>query len=400
MLISIPKDVKYIIDTFYNNGYEAFMVGGCIRDILLNKTPMDYDIATSAPPEITEKLFKKTIPTGIEHGTITVLIDKNPYEVTTYRIEGKYSDNRKPDSVTFISDIKEDLARRDFTINAFAYNDREELLDYFSGNTDLNNKLIKCVGNPDKRFKEDALKMLRAVRFSAQLNFNIDEETFSAIKSNSPSIKNISKERIKVELSKTLLSNNAFSGLMKLSDSNLLKEILPYNLNINKSLDKVNLDLSSRLSFMFLNLESSLIETIMRELTFDKATMNKVIALTSSFEDIQFINSKADCKRLIIKVGKDNIFHLINLYESITSTSISNIASLVQEILDSNEVLYIRDLSIKGNDLIKELGIAPGKILGELLNHLLNEVIDETVDNNYNSLITSAKSYIQNSLES
>ena len=126
MLISIPKDVKYIIDTFYNNGYEAFMVGGCIRDILLNKTPMDYDIATSAPPEITEKLFKKTIPTGIEHGTITVLIDKNPYEVTTYRTEGKYSDNRKPDSVTFISDIKEDLARRDFTINAFAYNDREE----------------------------------------------------------------------------------------------------------------------------------------------------------------------------------------------------------------------------------------------------------------------------------
>ena len=394
MLISIPKDVKYIIDTFYNNGYEAFMVGGCIRDILLNKTPMDYDIATSAPPEITEKLFKKTIPTGIEHGTITVLIDKNPYEVTTYRTEGTYSDNRKPDNVTFISDIKEDLARRDFTINAFAYNDREGLLDYFSGNTDLNNKLIKCVGDPDRRFKEDALRMLRAVRFSAQLNFNIDEETFLAIKSNSSSIQNISKERIRVELSKTLLSNNAFSGMIKLKESNLLKEILPYDLNLNNSIDKVNQNLSSRLSFIFLNLESSLIENIMRDLTFDKNTMNKVIALTSSFEYVKSVKSKADCKRLIIKVGTDNIFNLINIYESITSQSVIEITNLVQEILDSNEVLYIKDLSIKGNDLIKELGITPGKILGELLNHLLNEVIDETVDNNYNSLITCAKNYI------
>lgn len=400
MLISIPKDVKYIIDTFYNNGYEAFMVGGCIRDILLNKTPMDYDIATSAPPEITEKLFKKTIPTGIEHGTITVLIDKNPYEVTTYRTEGTYSDNRKPDNVTFISDIKEDLARRDFTINAFAYNDREGLLDYFSGNTDLNNKLIKCVGDPDRRFKEDALRMLRAVRFSAQLNFNIDEETFLAIKSNSSSIQNISKERIRVELSKTLLSNNAFSGMIKLKESNLLKEILPYDLNLNNSIDKVNQNLSSRLSFIFLNLESSLIENIMRDLTFDKNTMNKVIALTSSFEYVKSVKSKADCKRLIIKVGTDNIFNLINIYESITSQSVIEITNLVQEILDSNEVLYIKDLSIKGNDLIKELGITPGKILGELLNHLLNEVIDETVDNNYNSLITCAKNYIHNSLES
>ena len=400
MLISIPKDVKYIIDTFYNNGYEAFMVGGCIRDILLNRTPMDYDIATSAPPEITEKLFKKTIPTGIEHGTITVLIDKNPYEVTTYRTEGTYSDNRKPDSVTFISDIKEDLARRDFTINAFAYNDRKGLLDYFSGNTDLNRKLIKCVGNPDKRFKEDALRMLRAIRFSAQLNFNIDEKTFAAIKVNSSSIQNISKERIRVELSKTLLSNNAFSGMIKLEESKLLKEILPYNLNLDNSIDKVNPNISSRLAFIFLNLEPSLVESIMRDLTFDKNTMNKVISLTSSFKDIKSPDSKADCKRLIIKVGKDNIFDLINIYESINSKSVPDITNLVKEILDSNEVLYIKDLAIKGNDLIKELDITPGKILGELLNHLLNEVINETIDNDYASLITCAKNYIQNSLES
>ncbi|MBE6046897.1 MAG: CCA tRNA nucleotidyltransferase [Clostridium sp.] len=396
MLITIPKDVKYIIDTFYNNGYEAFMVGGCIRDSLLKKVPMDYDIATSAPPEITQKLFKKSIPTGIEHGTITVLINKNSYEVTTYRVEGKYSNNRKPDSVTFISNIKDDLARRDFTINAFAYNDRKGLLDYFSGNTDLNNKIIKCVGNPDKRFKEDSLRMLRAIRFSAQLNFNIDETTFSAIKSNSKSIQNISNERIRVELSKILLSNNAFSGLLKLENANLLKEILPYNLNINKAIDKLEKDLASRFAFIFLKLDCSLIETIMRNLTFDKNTINKVIHLTTAFENIKSIVSKSDCKRLIIKVGNDNIFSLINLYETVTSTHISNINSLVKDIFKNKDALYIKDLSITGNDLISELNINPGKLLGELLNHLLNQVIDEKISNDYNCLIKSAKQYIKN----
>lgn len=395
MLITIPKDVKYIIDTFYNNGYEAFMVGGCIRDSLLKKVPMDYDIATSAPPEITQKLFKKSIPTGIEHGTITVLINKNSYEVTTYRVEGKYSNNRKPDSVTFISNIKDDLARRDFTINAFAYNDRKGLLDYFSGNTDLNNKIIKCVGNPDKRFKEDSLRMLRAIRFSAQLNFNIDETTFSAIKSNSKSIQNISNERIRVELSKMLLSNNAFSGLLKLENANLLKEILPYNLNINKAIDKLEKDLASRFAFIFLKLDCSLIETIMRNLTFDKNTINKVIHLTTAFENIKSIVSKSDCKRLIIKVGNDNIFSLINLYETVTSSNISNINSLVKDIFKNKDALYIKDLSITGNDLISELNINPGKLLGELLNHLLNQVIDEKISNDYNCLIKSAKQYIK-----
>ena len=177
----------------------------------------------------------------------------------------------------------------------------------------------------------------------------------------------------------------------------MLKEILPYNLNLDDSIDKVNQNLSSRLAFIFLNLEPSLIESLMRDLTFDKNTMNKVIALTSAFEDIKLVKSKTDCKRLIIKAGKDNIFDLINIYESITSKSVTDITNLVKEILDFNEVLYIKDLAIKGNDLIKELHIAPGKILGELLNHLLNEVINETVDNKYDSLIKCAKNYIHNS---
>ena len=213
MNFNIPSNVQLIIDTFYKNGYEAFMVGGCIRDLLLNKIPTDYDIATSAPPDITQKLFLKTIPTGIKHGTITVIINEIPYEITTYRTEGKYVDNRHPNEVNFVTNIKDDLSRRDFTINAFAYNYNVGLLDYFNGLNDLNSKLIKCVGDPNTRFNEDALRILRAIRFSAQLDFNIDKKTYSSIKNNYKLINNISKERIRNELEKILLCSNPIKGL-------------------------------------------------------------------------------------------------------------------------------------------------------------------------------------------
>ena len=166
MLINIPNNVQFIIDTFYKNNYEAFMVGGCVRDCLLGLTPKDYDITTSALPNITESLFEKTIPTGIKHGTITVVLDNENLEVTTYRTEGNYLDNRHPESVEFVSNIKEDLSRRDFTVNALAYNNKEGLIDYFNGIDDIKNKTIKAVGDPNKRFQEDALRMLRAIRFS------------------------------------------------------------------------------------------------------------------------------------------------------------------------------------------------------------------------------------------
>ena len=172
------------------------MVGGCVRDCILGKEPKDYDVTTSATPNITENLFNKTIPTGIQHGTVTVVIDNENLEVTTYRTEGQYLDNRRPESVNFVSDIKEDLSRRDFTMNALAFNDREGLIDYFNGLDDIKNKIIRAVGEPSKRFQEDALRMLRAIRFSCQLGFEIEESTYIAIKDNYKLIKNISIERI------------------------------------------------------------------------------------------------------------------------------------------------------------------------------------------------------------
>ena len=170
----VPRDVKFIIEKIESLGYEAWCVGGAVRDTLLEKTPEDYDIATSMPPELIQNCFEKTVPTGIKHGTVTVIIGNKPYEVTRFRIDGEYLDHRKPESVEFTNDFALDLSRRDFTINAIGYNESQGIMDPFGGENDLKNKIIRTVGNPEKRFKEDALRILRAVRFSAVLGFEIE----------------------------------------------------------------------------------------------------------------------------------------------------------------------------------------------------------------------------------
>ena len=206
MQIILPKNVNKIIHVLEENGFEAYAVGGCIRDSLLGRTPNDWDITTSALPEQVKALFKKTIDTGIQHGTVTILLDKEGYEVTTYRLDGEYEDSRHPKEVTFTALLSEDLKRRDFTINAMAYNEKEGLVDLFGGQKDMEEKVIRCVGDPLERFTEDALRILRAIRFAAQLGFSIAGETYGAIREIAPNLKNVSKERIQVELTKMLTS--------------------------------------------------------------------------------------------------------------------------------------------------------------------------------------------------
>ncbi len=208
MEIILPGDVSYIINKLEEAGYEAYAVGGCIRDTLLGRKPLDWDITTSAKPSFVKSCFKRTVDTGIKHGTVTVMISDTGYEVTTYRIDGEYEDGRHPGSVEFTSNLHLDLARRDFTVNAMAYNNKNGLIDIFGGFKDLKDKIIRCVGNPGDRFSEDALRMLRAVRFSGQLGFQIEENTRQAIKDNASSLKKISAERIRTELSKLLVSKN------------------------------------------------------------------------------------------------------------------------------------------------------------------------------------------------
>lgn len=445
MNITIPDNVKYIIDEFYKNNYEAFMVGGCIRDALLCKTPKDYDIATSAKPEITEKLFKRTIPTGIKHGTVTVLIDNEPYEVTTYRTEGEYKDNRRPDEVYFVSDIKEDLSRRDFTINAFAYNAREGLKDFFGGLDDLNNGLIRSVGDANKRFNEDALRMLRAIRFSTQLNFDIEENTLNSIKYNKDLIKNISAERIRDELCKILISNNVRKGLKLLEKCGLLQIIIPeivpsigfdqkniYHFEdvfnhtlsvIEKSPEDLTIRLAALLHdigkpdvffiddkgngrFFGHNTKSEKIaRDILNRLRFDNKTIKAVCILVREHMNVLENPTDIAIKRLINRVSIQNIYLLFELQKAdikslkLYEDPLKKLNVMIEKanfIINSKEPLSTKDLAINGGILVKELDLKPGKIIGETLDYLLQLVLKDSSLNTKAILLEESKTFIKN----
>ena len=226
MKIRVPKNVENIIGTLESHGYEAYAVGGCVRDTMLGREPQDWDITTSARPQEVKALFRRTIDTGIEHGTVTVMIGGEGYEVTTYRIDGKYSDSRHPESVTFTPELREDLRRRDFTINAMAYNDRAGVQDLFCGQEDLDAHVVRAVGEPEERFREDALRIMRCVRFAAQLGFEIDPATYAAAEKLSGTLDNISRERIREELLKILVSDHP-DYVTLLQDIGALKTVFP-----------------------------------------------------------------------------------------------------------------------------------------------------------------------------
>lgn len=447
MNIYIPNEVKFIIDNFYKNNFEAFMVGGCVRDSILNNSPKDYDITTSAKPEDTLSLFEKTIPTGIKHGTVTVLINNNSYEVTTYRTEGNYLDNRRPSSVNFVSDIRDDLSRRDFTINALAYNKSAGLVDYFNGISDIKNSIIRCVGDADKRFKEDALRMLRAVRFSCQLNFDIEEETYNAILNNHKLIGNISFERIRDELCKILISDNPSKGLILLKDTGLLGIILPeinnlvnftpkcnnHNNNVFKHtlnvIDNTHNNLLLRLSallhdvgklntlthnengfyyFPNHNIEGSLMtRKILSKLRFDNNTINIVCKLIEHHLvlNANYLPTKFEVKKLLNTIGKEYIYLLFDLQRAdinsldnpkIFLAKVDYIDNLVSEILSNNEPLKIKDLNISGETLIKSFNLKPGKLIGDILNFLLDKVLENPDLNTRESLLKLSNDFISN----
>lgn len=443
MVIFYPKDVQYVIDTLTKNNYEAFLVGGCVRDILLDTKPKDYDITTNALPEQVMSLFSKTIPTGLKHGTVTVLINDTSYEVTTYRIDGDYKDNRRPEDVQFVSSLKDDLSRRDFTINALAYNNKDGLQDFFNGTEDLSSRLIKAVGDADKRFNEDSLRMLRAIRFSCQLNFNIELKTLKAIEKNSSLILNISSERIRDELCKILTSSNPAKGFRLLNSTGILKYILP---ELQKSVgfdqktpyhdkdifehtlsvvEKVPNNLTLRLAALFHDIAKpqcffigedgighfyehqkvgkDLTKNILKDLSFDNDTIDKVSSLVREHMSILFKPKSAAIKRLINRVGKDLIFDLYELQKAdilssappfIALEALESTKEKTKEILEADEPLDKSSLNINGNILMKSLDINPGKIVGEIIDYLMNKVLDEPNLNNEADLLVLARDYI------
>ena len=424
MNITLPEKVKLIIDTITDAGYEAFAVGGCIRDSILGRVPDDWDITTSAKPEDIKKLFKKTIDTGIEHGTVTVMLQGEGFEVTTYRIDGEYEDSRHPKEVTFTSNLREDLKRRDFTINAMAYNDEVGLVDIFEGISDIEKKIIRCVGDAKERFTEDALRMMRAVRFSAQLGYSIDEGTREAIKELAPTLQKISAERVQVELVKLVTSNNP--DYLKIAyETKITAIVLPefdrcmeteqknphhmYNVGEHTlwSMKYVEKDKVLRLAMLFHDmgkpgaitmddkgihhfhghneLSSHIAKDVLRRLRFDNDTIHKVERLVY-FHDYRPALTDKSVRKFVAKIGKD-LFPLYILVQTADVKAqsdykkeeklhnIETVNNIFQGILEREECLCLKDLAVTGKDLI-DLGIKPGKEIGEILNRFLEMVLE------------------------
>lgn len=435
--IEIPQDVKFIINTLINNGYEAYVVGGCVRDSILKKHPKDWDITTKAKPEEVINLFDKVILTGLKHGTVTVIINKEGYEITTYRADGEYEDNRHPKEVMFVSCLKEDLARRDFTINAIAYNEKQGLVDYFGGMQDLNEKIIKTVGEPKARFNEDALRMLRAIRFSAQLDFKIDENVLGSIKELKNNIKNISKERIREEFNKILLCDTRKIELLK--ECEILEIIILgisniYNFDQNNpyhiydlyyhtivatkaieptlhlkltmllhDLGKVKAKTTDKggISHYYAHAKESMemAESILKSLKYDNDTINKVLILIQYHDST--LKSKLSVKRMLNKIGEDLFRDLIKVqradvlaqnpvYAEERLLTLIDVESKMNLILAQNECFTLKDLKINGGDLIN-IGFNKGKEIGEILNYLLDIVIENSELNERHELIRLAK---------
>lgn len=405
MKINLPPKVRYIINKIYENNYEAYIVGGCVRDAILGFEPNDYDITTSASPNTIQEIFKdfKCIETGIEHGTVSVVIEDEIFEITTYRIEGEYKDHRRPDKVDFTDRLEEDLKRRDFTINAMAYNEKKGLIDLFGGKEDLNNKIIKTVGNPYDRFNEDGLRMIRAIRFSSKLNFTIEKETLKAIYDKSFIINNISLERITDEFTKIILSDKP-ENIKYLFETKLLKYLnisneddigkLKQFYNEIVILKKINKNLEKRLALLDYIVEKNNIncKSFCNELIYSKKIIknhNIILTLLKNIE-IDHLN-KVEIKKILSGVDRNLLEEYLDISRIIydKEKKVDEIIDILSEIEENNECYIIKNLKVNGRDIMS-LGYK-NKEVGEVLNYLLEIVIEDYTVNKKDLLIKKIK---------
>ena len=402
MIIDLPKNVENIIERLKEHGFEGFAVGGCVRDSLLNKTPTDWDITTDALPADMKKIFKKTFDTGIAHGTVTVLMDGVGYELTTYRVDGNYSDGRHPDRVSFSKNLSEDLCRRDFTINAMAYSHNKGIVDLFGGRKDLQNGVIRAVGDAKKRFDEDALRMLRAVRFAAQLGFKIDDDTFAAIREKAKLLSKVSKERIFVELNKSLCGDFAqniktvyISGLYKYIGKEFAKlDESIYDFYPRKFPNKKHMYWAAFLE----NIENAeAVKKILFELKSDNATRNNAYLLVKELKN-PLPSSDEDIRWSLHRIGADLFCDYIEILKSDKKNvnildKIDTIENRYSLILKENHAYEISMLDITGKDLM-DIGISKGPKIGEVLEFLLEKVIENPLNNEKSILLSLAKEFI------
>jgi tRNA nucleotidyltransferase (CCA-adding enzyme) len=432
--------VRKIIGLLAQNGYDGYAVGGCVRDSLLGKAPHDWDICTPATPEEMLRVFEglRVIETGIKHGTLTVLLDGEAFEVTTYRVDGEYLDNRRPSSVRFVGSLIEDLSRRDFTVNAMAYNEQAGLVDPFSGADDLKAGLIRCVGNPDDRFGEDALRILRALRFASVFGFALEPETSDSIHRNKQLLRNISAERISIELGKLLCGVGAGDILRRYADviAVFIPEITPmlgfeqYNPyhsfdvweHTVKSITKAPEDLTLRLVMLLHDIakprsftrdesgrghfhghpaqSAELAEQILKRLKFDNQTIEKVKTLVY-WHDVRLEVSPRAVKRLLNKIGPEHFKALLLIkladygaqnpdYFTLRAQQLDQLRGILETVLKERQCFSMKDLAVTGSDLLA-LGIPQGGQLGEVLKTLLDMVINDEATNSREELLDIAE---------
>lgn len=399
MLIDLPEKVEYIIETLQEAGYEAYAVGGCVRDSMLGREPMDWDVTTSADPYEVKELFRRTVDTGIKHGTVTVLFGEDGYEVTTYRLDGEYEDLRHPKEVTFTKSLQEDLKRRDFTINAMAYNHKDGLVDLFGGKEDLAAGIIRCVGVPGERFDEDALRILRALRFSAQLGFSIDFATDEAIRERSTHLTKISAERIRDELNKLLLSALP-EHLIAVEERGITDVVLPEvsgflrrqeaATRVLRSLKKFTgdgFDTHEALILCWATLLNAAllsggnrdgqerklaVKRVLQRLKFDNDTILKAASLA------EYSTEKPMADALVIRKQMhrmgEALFDLWMEFADGAGENVQPIRRIVDEIRSMPYCVSLKQLAVTGSDLIEE-GRRPGVALGETLDYLLEQVL-------------------------
>ena len=433
--IVIPEQVNSILESLQKAGYEAYVVGGCVRDALLGREPHDWDITTSALPTEVKNVFPRTVDTGLQHGTVTVLCGGTGYEVTTFRVDGVYEDGRHPKEVTFTPSLKEDLRRRDFTINAMAYNNASGLVDLFGGQQDLENGVVRAVGDPVQRFTEDALRIMRAIRFSAQLGYEIEPGTLKAAEILAPNLQKISSERIREELEKTLVSDRP-ELLRTAWAAGITKEFIPefdrcmetdqinphhcYTVgeHILKGVSLVRKDRILRIT-MFLHdiakpichtvdeegidhfrghaeVGCNLAKTILQRLKYDNATIRKVTTLVK-YHDTQIRLTEPSVRKAVVMTGADLFPLLLEVKQAdflAQSTfqreekqeKFDTLRAIYERVLERGDCLSLRELAVNGSDLI-ETGVKPGREVGNILARMFEEVLNVPEHNNKEYLL-------------
>ena len=449
----IPAQVKEIARILNMEGFQCFLVGGSVRDSIMGFTPKEYDIATDAKPEDVQRIFKYTIPTGIKHGTVLVILDDMHVEITTFRSDGNYSDGRHPDRVEYTASIEDDLPRRDLTINAMAYNVLDgALIDMFDGMKDIKNKIIRSVGNPYERFTEDGLRIMRAIRFATKLNFNIEKETFDAICRSTGMLASIAYERIREEFNGILISDNPFRGIELLRKTGILALIMPelmqgFGVSQNKfhkydvyyhirhtiqavePLETEELTLLVRLAALFHDIAKPMVQKkvskqeepvyynhevvganvakkIMKRLKYSNAEID-FVALLVRQHMFYYQDEWTDgaVRRFMRAVGIENIKPLLKLREADRlgsgnrkdkeSKAIPKLLARIDKIIKEENAITVKDLKINGNDLMKEFNLKPGPIIGKILNYLLDLILDEPNLNDKEKLIEKTRFFLE-----